>query len=223
MSPRAPAAPVPAATLLLVRDGASGLEVFMLERHPAVEFVPGALVFPGGKVQPSDADPALRPRYRGAGDLSDEGLALRAAAIREAFEECRILLARRQGEFALVAGDPLRELATRFRSALQSGASDLRALLEIGDLELAGDLLIPYAHWITPEIVSRRFDTHFFLASAPPDQAALHEGGESVDSLWISPADAIAEEQAGRRTIIFPTLLNLRKLTTESPRSRWTQ
>ncbi len=80
------------------------------------------------------------------------------------------------------------------------------------DLELACDLLVPFAHWITPEFMPKRFDTHFFLVAAPENQAAAHDGSESVDSVWTTPGAALGEARAGRRTIIFPTLLNLKKL-----------
>jgi 8-oxo-dGTP pyrophosphatase MutT (NUDIX family) len=207
-----PSIPVPAATLLLVRDGATGLEVFMVKRHHEIDFMPGAMVFPGGKLDPGDSDPALRPLCAGVSDVSDEDLAMRVGAIREAFEECGVLLARGKGERKLVDAARLSELEARYRDALQDESVTLTEMVTNENLELACDLLAHYAHWITPERVPRRYDTHFFLVAAPPDHVAAHDGSESVDSIWISPADAIEEEKAGRRTIIFPTLLNLMKL-----------
>ena len=208
----APAVPVPAATLLLVRDAEPGLEIFMVKRHHEIDFMPGAMVFPGGKLDPEDWDASLRPRCTGAEQLEDEPLAMRVGAIREAFEECGVLLARARGDDALVDGARLRDIDARYREKLSAGDAPMTELVEAEDLELACDRLVHFAHWITPERVPRRFDTHFFVVETPPDHVAVHDGGESVESVWISPAEAIAEEEAGRLTIIFPTLLNLKKL-----------
>ena len=187
-------APRLAATVLLVRDAAGGgLEVFMVERHHQIDFATGALVFPGGKVDDADTDPRLRARCAGAEALDDAALALRVAAIRETFEECGVLLA--HGLARAPAADP-----------------DFTGLVLRESLALACDRLVPFAHWITPEVVPKRFDTYFFLAAAPADQLALHDGRESVDSLWIAPAAALGEAEAGRRTIIYPTLMNLARL-----------
>lgn len=205
------AAAVPAATVLLVRDGARGLEVFLVERHRRVDFATGALVFPGGKVEAADASPALRERMTGAGELSAEAAALRAAAIRETFEESGVLLARARGESALLSAERVRALEPH-RRRVERDAETLAELAREESLELACDALVPFAHWITPEGLPKRFDTHFFLAAAPEDQAALHDGAESVDSLWLPPSEALAEAEAGRRTVIFPTRMNLRKL-----------
>jgi 8-oxo-dGTP pyrophosphatase MutT (NUDIX family) len=205
------AEPVPAATILLLRDAAAGLEVFLVERHHEIDFATGALVFPGGKLDRGDRDP--RALARCAPSPGDEAaLALRVAAIRETFEEAGVLLARPRGSRALV--DPARssEICGRHRAGLLADAIALADVAEAEDLELATDRLVPFAHWITPEFMPKRFDTHFFLVQAPPDQAAVHDGSESVDSTWTTPAAALAEAEAGRRTIIFPTLLNLRKL-----------
>ncbi|HET6305414.1 MAG TPA: NUDIX hydrolase [Myxococcota bacterium] len=207
------AQPVPAATILLVRDAAAGLEVFLVERHHEIDFATGALVFPGGKLDPGDRDPrALARCARGPGPTDEAARALRVAAIRETFEEAGVLLARPRGSRALVDAARSREIGGRHRAGLLADAIALADVAETEDLELATDLLVPFAHWITPEFMPKRFDTHFFLVQAPPDQAAVHDGGESVDSTWATPAAALAEAEAGRRTIIFPTLLNLRKL-----------
>jgi 8-oxo-dGTP pyrophosphatase MutT (NUDIX family) len=208
----APAAPTPAATLLLVRDGAQALEVFMVERHAGADFVPGAMVFPGGKLEPGDAEPGLARLCAGASGLSAQALGFRVAALREAFEECGVLLAREAGSQPLVGCERVEALARRWREPLQAGRATLAEMLAAEALELACDLPLPFAHWITPEGVHRRFDTHFFLVATPPEQAARHDGGETVSSLWIPPAEALAREAAGRITMIFPTLLNLRRL-----------
>ena len=208
------AAPVPrlAATILLVRDGATGLEVFMVQRHHKIDFATGAMVFPGGKIEAGDADPRLRARCSGVGPLDADALAVRVGAIRETFEECGVLLARPHGSDALVSAERLLELEARWRERLNTDEASIVDVVLAEDLELACDLLVPYAHWVTPEMVPKRFDTYFFLVSAPPDQLALHDGGESVDSVWTSAQQALGEAESGRRTIIFPTLMNLNLL-----------
>ena len=223
-TPSAPPTPEPAATLLLLRQAPAGLEVLMLERHRAVDFVPGAMVFPGGKVDAGDRQAGLRARTAGAGGLDDAALAagagglddaalaVRVAAIREAFEECGVLLARPRGSGEPVSGGRVRELRARYREALHAGRADLASLVEREDLVLAADRLVHFAHWVTPLVVPRRYDTHFFAAEAPPDQAAAHDGLESVDSLWIAPRRALEESAAGRLAIVLPTLLNLERL-----------
>jgi 8-oxo-dGTP pyrophosphatase MutT (NUDIX family) len=205
----------PSATILLVRDGARGLEVFMVQRHHQIDFATGAMVFPGGKVDDADADPALAGRCDGA--VSDALRPIHVAAIRETFEECGVLLARPAGSSSLVPGAQLVEIERRHRAALNAGERTLREVVEKENLQLANDLLVPFAHWITPVFMPKRFDTHFFLVAAPPDQLAVHDGGESVDSVWTRPTDAAAERAAGRRTIIFPTLMQVLKLG-RSPR-----
>jgi 8-oxo-dGTP pyrophosphatase MutT (NUDIX family) len=207
-----PRPPRLSATVLLVRDTPHGLEVFMVERHHQIDFATGALVFPGGQVDAADADPALDSRCAGAAGLGEEARTLRVAAIRETFEEAGVLLARRRGQTALVDAQALRGIEARHRAALNAGERTLAEIAAVEDLELALDLLVPFAHWITPVFMPKRFDTWFFLVAAPPDQVALHDGHESVDSVWITPAEAEAARSAGRRTIIFPTLLNVRKL-----------
>ncbi len=213
---------VPAATILLLRAGssqdASGapMEVFMVVRHHQIDFASGALVFPGGKAEPQDFDEALIPMLQGA--HSDPNMrAIQVSAIREAFEECGVLLAREAGNEAMVPGKRLSELE-HYREKLNSGEVSLLDFLNTEQLVLACDTLTHFAHWITPEMMPKRFDTHFYLAMAPSDHVALHDGYESVDSVWISPADAIAEAAAGTKTVIFPTLRNLEKLgVSDSP------
>ena len=204
--------PRPSATVLLVRDAERGLEVFMVERHHQIDFATGALVFPGGQVDPADADAGLALRCTGGTAFDESARALRVAAVRETFEEAGVLLARRRDDAGLVDADTLRGIEQRHRAALNAGERSLAEIVRSEDLELALDLLVPFAHWITPVFMPKRFDTWFFVAAAPVDQVALHDGHESVDSLWLTPAEAEAERSAGRRTIIFPTLLNLRKL-----------
>src|SRR5829696_2921404 len=150
-----PANPVPArpaATVLLVRDGAAGLEVFMVVRHREIEFAGGALVFPGGRVE--EADGAL------AGD--DPLGAFRAAGIRETFEECGVLLARARGDADMIRAERLLAVADRHHAALLRNGRSLPEVLAAEELEPAMDALVHWAHWVTPASRSKRFDTQFF-------------------------------------------------------------
>jgi 8-oxo-dGTP pyrophosphatase MutT (NUDIX family) len=203
--PARPASPVPArpaSTVLLVRDGATGLEVFMVVRHREIEFAGGALVFPGGRVE--DADATL------AGD--DPLGAFRIAGIRETFEECGVLLAREPGAAEMIRRERLLAVADRHHAALMRNARSLPEVLAAEGLQPATDALAHWAHWVTPASRSKRFDTQFFLAAAPPDQLAVHDGLESVESVWIAPAQAVAETDAGKRRLVFATRKNLEKL-----------
>ncbi len=204
--PIAPA--VPAATIMLLRDGAQGLEVFMVVRHHQIDFASGALVFPGGKVDAQDSDERVIARLAGYQGATPGQSELRAAAIREAFEESGILLARRRHDGALPAHTDL----DRWRAGLNDKSLKLGALLEEGDLHLSCDDLVHYAHWITPDFMPKRFDTHFYLARVPHQQVAGHDGHENVDSVWIRPRQVMADAEAGTRTVIFPTLSNVVKL-----------
>ena len=206
--------PVPAraaASLLIARDGPDGPELFLLARSRESAFASGALVYPGGTVDEADRNPALRTRAEGSDGLDAEGLAFRIAAIREAFEECGILLARARGSTGLVGRERVDAIKRRFATALADHSLDLLALAEAEDLVLACDRLVPFAHWITPEPQPKRFDTHFFLARSPADQEAKHDGHEATDSVWITPAVLVAAADAGQWHVMFPTRLNAQK------------
>jgi 8-oxo-dGTP pyrophosphatase MutT (NUDIX family) len=212
-----PAPPRPATTVLLLRpsksgDTASPLEVFMVVRHHQIDAFSGALVFPGGKLEDADGDARLRVRCGGADKVGDGELKFRIAGVREAFEECGILLARQRGQRALIAAADLLAIEQRWRARLAKDEASIVDLVEAEDLELATDLMVPFAHWITPTFAPRRFDTWFFLAEAPQDQIALHDGSESVDSVWIGAQQAIDEATAGRRTLVHATTKNLELL-----------
>ncbi|HMM14352.1 MAG TPA: NUDIX domain-containing protein [Parvibaculum sp.] len=202
---------IPAATILLVRDGVQGLEVFMVVRHHQIDFASGALVFPGGKVDPRDMDDRVRSRVDGLDGLDDWEFSMRVAAIREAYEECGVLLARSERTNALVNAAQLSSLAGH-RDRLNKGEIGIGDMLAEERLRLAADLLTPFAHWITPNMMPKRFDTRFYVTAAPADHLALHDGHESVDSVWIRPSDAVREAEEGKRTIIFPTRVNVQKL-----------
>lgn len=204
--------PLPSSTVLLLRDGDDGMEVFMVKRHHEIDFAAGALVFPGGKTDPADGDPALIPLCRGGGGMAPDALAFRVSAIREVFEESGILLAREKDSDAIVGADRAAELGKVYRKALEKGEITMTRFAQREVLELAVDALVHFAHWVTPKVMKKRFTTHFFLATAPQGQAGVHDGHESVDSLWLTPRQAIEDRAAGRRTIVFPTIMNLERL-----------
>ena len=216
----APATPVAAATIMLMREAHDSqqatLEVLMLERHAKSQFLPDLYVFPGGRVDPGDHE--LADRVRGLSPAEAQGrahtvdaesaLGFYVAAIRETFEEAGVLLARRRGEDALVAGSLAAELSAH-RLDMQAGEVSFREIVLEHDLDLAADRLSVHGHWITPEIVPHRFDTLFFLAAAPEGHEAAHDGVESSNHVWIRPEDALAQARRKERQMIFPQVANL--------------
>ncbi len=201
-----PATPRPAASVLLLRDGPSGVEVFMATRHKGSSFMPGILVFPGGAVDRDDADVASA-----RGDPPEDWVC-RIACIREAFEEAGILLARPMGQPDLVSPERLDALVAAYRSRLCSGEDSFSRMLAHERLEPAVDLLVPFAKWTTPIVRTKRFDARFYLARAPEGQIGAHDENELIDSRWITPAQAFAEAEAGTVRIVFATRSHLRLL-----------
>jgi 8-oxo-dGTP pyrophosphatase MutT (NUDIX family) len=206
--------PRPASTILLLRDNAQQeIEVFMMVRHHEIEFSSGALVFPGGSVDAADREIIARPELHSGGEGCDEAaLSFRIAAIRETFEESGILLARPRGSKDLVEAKRAAEIEARHRVALAERKTTFLDVLTESEMVLALDGLVPYAHWVTPQGMSKRFDTWFFLAAAPPEQLGAHDGQESTDSLWLSPREAVEGGASGRFKLPFPTTRNLIKL-----------
>ena len=225
--------PVPvrdAATVMLVRDGVdrtgrTDVEVCMLRRNLASEFVAGAYVFPGGSVDPADRGDAAGALCDGLTDaeasrivgLESGGLALWVAALRECFEEAGVLLARSRdaarGTDLLDTTDPAVRL--RFeahRLAVNEGSTDLSDVCRAEDLVLAVDGVHYVSHWITPELSPRRYDTRFFVAAAPPGQVARHDDGETIATVWLRPADALERFGAGEIELLPPTVDVLTKL-----------
>lgn len=207
-----PVTPRLSATVLLLRDRPEGLEVFMVVRHHKIDFASGAIVFPGGSLDASDRDPRIRAISDGIEALDDETLAVRVAAAREAFEECGVLYAREIANGPIIDGVRAAALGDKYRGPLEADEIGMADVAEAEGLRLALDQLTPFAHWITPVHMPKRFDTHFFVAPAPGDHTLLHDGSEAVDSVWIRPGDAIAQADAGKRTIIFATKLNLERV-----------
>jgi 8-oxo-dGTP pyrophosphatase MutT (NUDIX family) len=212
----------PAATVMLVRDGNDGLEVFMVRRNPQSEFVGGAFVFPGGAVDEHDAHPAMAEHCVGLVDVDAStalgigagGLAYWVAAIRETFEECGLLLAYDRDGAVVRFDRPHTE--ARFvghRRRVDAGEMSMVDLCRTEQLTLASDAVHYFSHWVTPVGPPRRYDTRFFVARAPEAQVGLHDDRETVASLWVRPADAIERARAGELEIILPTARNLEALT----------
>lgn len=209
-APKTPVPARPASTVVILRDGANGIEVFMVVRHHQIDFASGALVFPGGKVDKEDSDAAwaeLAPHAPATPDRS-----FFVAAGRETFEEAGLVLARRRGTQEIVDADHAHRLVEKYRAPLLKGDTTFVDIVRGEDLVIAADLMVPFAHWITPEPVPKRFDTHFFLITAPVVQLGAHDGHESVEGLWITPQQALSEAEAGTRTLVFATRMNLTKL-----------
>jgi 8-oxo-dGTP pyrophosphatase MutT (NUDIX family) len=209
-------APRPASTILLLRDSTNTpdeIEVFMMVRHYETDFNSGALVFPGGSVDKGDQEIIARPELCSGGEgLDASALSFRIAAIRETFEESGILLARPRSSKTLIDAKRAAEIEAASRTALCEGKTTFLEVIADNAVSLALDELVPYAHWITPEGMPKRFDTWFFLAAAPPEQAGAHDGRESTDSIWLSPREALAGGESGRFKLPFPTTRNLIRL-----------
>ncbi|MBN8905491.1 MAG: NUDIX domain-containing protein [Rhodospirillales bacterium] len=201
----------PAASAIILRDTPRGLEVFMVVRHHQIDFASGAIVFPGGSVDPQDdqLDVAVPTTHPTQAPTSKFWL----ACIRETFEEAGILLARTSGQRRLIEAKDAAAIERKHRAAILDGSRKFADMLIQENLEPATDLMVHFAHWITPIGPPRRFDTHFFLVAAPIQQAGLHDGREAVDGIWIRPEEAIADADAGRRVMLPPTRLNLLKLS----------
>jgi 8-oxo-dGTP pyrophosphatase MutT (NUDIX family) len=223
-----PATPRDAATVMLLRDGsAGGVEVYMLRRQPSMAFAPGAMVFPGGSVDPRDADEQVAwtgPDAAEWGRIFDAppqlARALVCAAVRETFEESGVLLA---GPSPVTLVDDSAALA-RDRHALLTGTTSFGELLGGLGLMLRADLLTPWARWVTPEASPRRFDTWFFAAALPPGQTAAlaapaesrddgePDHGESDQGTWLRSAGALESARTGEITLLPPTAVTLGEL-----------
>lgn len=199
-----PVAPRLAVTVVLVRDGAEGLEVLLLRRNPRLAFAPGRYVFPGGSVEPSDAE---EPAWRGA---APQTASLIVAGVRETFEECGVLLAvDDSGRPAPVDAEGTWE---DDRVALEAGSTSLAAVLHRRGLALDAELLVPLAHWVTPAVERRRFDTRFLLAALPDGQQTRDIVGEADLQAWLRPADALSQQLS----LMPPTRAMLHELASES-------
>ncbi len=182
---------LPAASVLLLRDGAEGLEVLMMERAKTMKFAPGAFVFPGGKVDPDDGDQEWwHGNTNAAKDCND--FSYRVAVLRELYEETSVLLT----ETPIESFDDSASFHEYFRNS--SHVLDVESL-------------VPFAHWVTPETMPRRFDTRFYV-TAHNGQEAIHDGDEAVSLRWICPQKLLSEWGEDQVPLMFPTRLNLIKL-----------
>lgn len=202
---------IPASTVLIIRNGKNDLEVFMVVRHHQIDFASGALVFPGGKVDSKDIGPDIRDFIIPDIDYADEELSFRIAAIRESYEESGMLFAKHKANENLINNEKLEELQ-KWRDRFNKNETSMQEFAKKENLKFSIESLIPFAHWITPDLMPKRFDTRFYLAAVPDGHQGTHDGKESVDSLWISPKQAIEDCLSEKRTIIFPTRMNLEKL-----------
>jgi 8-oxo-dGTP pyrophosphatase MutT (NUDIX family) len=190
--PRSDLAPRAAASILLVRD--APLEVLMVRRRAGIIFS-SKWVFPGGVVDAQDASDDWLPYIVGADSLDAAERSFRITACRELFEEADVFIGEVAGPVAAKIHGP--------------GYFDR---IKVAESRIPLDALIPFAHWITPEGVGKRFDTHFYLCRAPVDEHVKIDGREIVSAEWAKPQDIIARARDGERSIMFPTLLNLMRL-----------
>lgn len=216
--PTEPAIPRDAATVALTRDGADGLEVFLLQRVTGMAFAGGMTVFPGGGVDRRDADTSVawigpEPAWWGQRfDCAPElARALVCAAVRETFEESGVLLAGRDGQHVVTET----AIYSDARAALVNREVSLAQFLADAGLALRADLLRPLAHWLTPELEPRRYDTRFFLAAMPAGQLADAETTEASVAGWHRPVDALADGRAGERMLLPPTWRTLAELAAQ--------
>jgi len=193
--------------VVLLRDGPTGLEVFLVQRHGASDVLGGAHVFPGGKVDDADAllapaqyldqaVPPLQAQLAEPGLHGDAAAGLFVAAIREAWEECGVLFAETH---TAAAPTPAPD-------------SDFAHMLAQRGLRLQTRHLAPWSRWITPLLsptMSRRFDTRFFLATLPAGQEAIHDNHEAVASVWLTPRAALLQYQAGQIELVPPQIMSL--------------
>jgi glyoxylase-like metal-dependent hydrolase (beta-lactamase superfamily II)/8-oxo-dGTP pyrophosphatase MutT (NUDIX family) len=207
-----------AATIILAREAAGGMEVLLLGRSAAAAHFPEAWVFPGGTLDPGDYEAAIRQRIVGLDErtanrrlnVSQDALAFWVAAARECFEEAGILLAvdaqRRPLSAARVAG------FVAERAALNNGSLRFNDFLARQDLYIPAGEMAYVAHWITPAVQPRRFDTRFLLIQAPAVQTVAHDNHEIVSSLWLTPADALSQSRSGQINMVRATQSTLSEL-----------
>ena len=205
----------PAATVILMREREEGdFEIFMVRRSSRSPF--GSLyVFPGGKLDPEDSEIDLYPCCEGMDDveaskqlgIENNGLSFWIACIRECFEEVGVLLANPENP---IMQDE--EKLAKLRTDLNNKEITFKDICLSESLSLRVKNIVPCAHWITPAIEPKRFDTRFFLAKVNAKQLAKHDGFELTDSFWIKPKDALVKLNNGEMNMILPTIKNIEKL-----------
>lgn len=201
---------IPAATILLLREEPD-LQVLMVERHADIGFAGGALVFPGGKIEAGDAAPEWSAHCEGLGAIAAEERGPRIAAIREAFEEAGVLIAR--GADGALVDDEKTAALNHLRGDIEKNDALFIEMIADNKLRLACDALRLFARWQPPEGVGhRRYHTWFFAAAAPAGQTAREDGNEATEAIWTSPQDALRARDEGARKMIFPTSRNVELL-----------
>ncbi len=221
--PAEPAEARPAATVVLARTTGSGLEVLLVRRNRKSGFVPGAWVFPGGRVDKEDADPALvalvdglepgraEERLELPAQAAPPAIAYVLAAIREAFEETGLLVARMaNGNWPPAAAQDA--VIDRLREGVLENTVSFAAALDNLGCRIDGRAIEYLAHWITPLVEPRRYDTRFFLAEVAPDSEATLDPREMIDARWRAPGAALEENLAGGLPMVFPTIKTLQQL-----------
>lgn len=204
-----PQAPRPAATLILLRAGAGGLETLMIQRAQSAAFLGGAYVFPGGALDAADAGTTNRVVGLSAAQANqrlgiDHALAYYVAAVRECFEEAGVLLACDAQGHPVLPARAEQLMAMRQRPFLQ--------LLEEENLFIPAGALAYYGHWITQPGRSRRFDTRFFIALAPEGQEGAHDAAETIHHLWTAPRGALERGDRGEIELVYATRQTLTDL-----------
>jgi 8-oxo-dGTP pyrophosphatase MutT (NUDIX family) len=211
---RRPVTPRDAATVILLRPDAGGMQAYVLRRHRGMAFAGGMVAFPGGGVDRRDSDhvsawagPSVRAFAERLGCDDAMARALVCAAVRETFEESGVLLAGPTADSVVddTAGDDWEA----DRRALVDRTLSLTELLDRRGLVLRADLLAPWAHWITPEFEPRRYDTRFFVALLPVGQRTRDVSGEADAVRWVRPAEALAAVDAGTIRMLPPTYVTL--------------
>jgi 8-oxo-dGTP pyrophosphatase MutT (NUDIX family) len=216
-APPEPAEARPAATVVLLRDGADGPEALLMRRHERSGFVPGAWVFPGGRVDPADRAPPLAAGCRGLPPDPTPAPWFWMAAIREAFEETGVLLARvggppdpaSPGWVADASSDPEVEAVRR---SLMDDEATLGDVVDRLGVTLDAGPMVHAAHWVTPVVEPRRYDTHFFVAAVPDGRRARPDPREMVDAVWLTAAAALDRFETGTLPMVFPTVKTLESL-----------
>jgi 8-oxo-dGTP pyrophosphatase MutT (NUDIX family) len=215
-----PVNPRPAATVVVLRDSARGPEAFMVRRHEGTAFMGGAHVFPGGRVDDRDHDADVgwcdgidHAAAQLPGIERTLAIAFHVAAARELFEEAGVLLARdERGGIASLTDPGMHARFAASRHEVHDGRQSLRGVLERERLRLSLDALVLLAHWVTPPVDTRQFDTRFFITRVPPNQVPAHDETETTHSSWLTPAAAIAQAQRGEIILPPPTWTTLREL-----------
>jgi 8-oxo-dGTP pyrophosphatase MutT (NUDIX family) len=223
-----------AASVIVARQTESGLELYMTRRSARSTFVPYAVVFPGGKVDPADASPQAAARTLGleSDRLSAEfrarepqelpadggpvdaaqAAALSIAAVRELFEEAGILLARDADAVQVPAAAVHAGDVQAARERIRRGELPFAEFLAQHDWYADARELAYFSHWITPPTEPRRYNTHFFLAHAPLDQLGVADAYETHDGTWIAPSDALDQYREGKLHLVYPTIKHLERL-----------